>query len=34
MLSPSRHRFAGVERADSLVVDPHKWLFAPSTRAR
>ncbi|WP_454132605.1 pyridoxal phosphate-dependent decarboxylase family protein [Microbacterium lacticum] len=30
MLSPaSRHRFAGVERADSLVVDPHKWLFAP-----
>jgi len=30
MLSPTaRPRFAGVEHADSLVVDPHKWLFAP-----
>jgi glutamate/tyrosine decarboxylase-like PLP-dependent enzyme len=30
MLSPTaRPRFLGVERADSLVVDPHKWLFAP-----
>ena len=30
LLSPTtRHRFAGIERADSLVVDPHKWLFAP-----
>ncbi|GAB3411970.1 aminotransferase class V-fold PLP-dependent enzyme [Schumannella luteola] len=24
-----RPLFAGVEHADSLIVDPHKWLFAP-----
>lgn len=24
-----RHRFDGIEHADSFVVDPHKWLFAP-----
>ncbi|MDL9980820.1 pyridoxal phosphate-dependent decarboxylase family protein [Microbacterium sp. ASV49] len=30
MLSPvTRELFTGVGRADSLVVDPHKWLFAP-----
>jgi aromatic-L-amino-acid decarboxylase len=30
LFAPSaRHRYAGVERADSFVVDPHKWLFAP-----
>lgn len=30
MLSPvARARFEGVGRADSVIVDPHKWLFAP-----
>lgn len=30
LAAPSvRHRFEGVELADSLIVDPHKWLFAP-----
>ena len=24
-----RQRFEGIERADSFIVDPHKWLFAP-----
>ncbi len=24
-----RWRYEGIERADSFVVDPHKWLFAP-----
>ncbi|MFZ4718101.1 MAG: pyridoxal phosphate-dependent decarboxylase family protein [Ilumatobacteraceae bacterium] len=24
-----RPKFEGIERADSFVVDPHKWLFAP-----
>jgi L-2,4-diaminobutyrate decarboxylase len=24
-----RARFDGIERADSFIVDPHKWLFAP-----
>ncbi|MHB1139142.1 MAG: pyridoxal phosphate-dependent decarboxylase family protein [Microthrixaceae bacterium] len=30
LCAPSaRDRFRGVERCDSLIVDPHKWLFAP-----
>ena len=30
LFAPSvRHRYQGIELADSFVVDPHKWLFAP-----
>jgi aromatic-L-amino-acid decarboxylase len=30
LFAPSvRDAYAGVEHADSFVVDPHKWLFAP-----
>ncbi len=25
----NRKTFTGIERADSFIVDPHKWLFAP-----
>jgi glutamate/tyrosine decarboxylase-like PLP-dependent enzyme len=30
LAAPSvRHLYTGVEHADSFIVDPHKWLFAP-----
>jgi len=30
LVAPSvAERFVGIEHADSFVVDPHKWLFAP-----
>ena len=30
LAAPSvRERYRGIERADSFIVDPHKWLFAP-----
>lgn len=31
LLEELRPRFAGLERADSLALDPHKWFFMPLT---
>jgi aromatic-L-amino-acid decarboxylase len=33
LLDELRPRFAGIERADSIAVDPHKWFFIPITAA-
>ncbi len=29
LCDPGRRALRGIERADSLALDPHKWLFAP-----
>ena len=29
ILSDKKHKFKGIEFADSIAVDPHKWLFQP-----
>jgi len=33
LLEELRERFDGIERADSIAVDPHKWFFIPVTAA-
>ena len=33
LLDRMRPRFAGIERADSIAIDPHKWFFIPVTAA-
>ena len=33
LLEPMKGRFAGIEKADSIAIDPHKWFFIPVTAA-
>jgi glutamate/tyrosine decarboxylase-like PLP-dependent enzyme len=33
MLESMKSRFAGIEQADSIAIDPHKWFFIPVTAA-
>ena len=33
LLEPMRERFAGIDKADSIAIDPHKWFFIPVTAA-
>jgi glutamate/tyrosine decarboxylase-like PLP-dependent enzyme len=33
LLESMRGRFAGIDQADSIAIDPHKWFFIPVTAA-
>jgi len=33
LLDSMKSRFAGIEQADSIAIDPHKWFFIPVTAA-
>lgn len=33
LLEGMKGRFAGIEKADSIAIDPHKWFFIPVTAA-